>query len=274
MRFYVLGGLRITNGKESYLPTAPKQRQLVALLLLNANKPVSTETCMSELWEGRPPRTWAQTLQTYVLQIRRTLAADPDLGSLSAARKHLATIARGYAMVVPPETFDLERFRESAARARAARQARDDLLVSQRSREALAAWNGPALSDVDLGPILRGQVRSLEEARASTAEQCYEAELRLGYHRELLSELGAAAAQDPMNENLQALFMLALYRSGRQVQALEVFRRLRTDLAGELGLTPSARISRLHEAILRMDPELDDQSRQQPALIPSFASQP
>lgn len=257
MKFGVLGPLMMcTNGIDS-LPTAPKQRQLLALLLLNANRFVSTDACVEELWDVNPPRTVIPTLQTYVLQIRKSLAACPEVGSLAAAHKQLVTGRRGYHLVVPSDSLDAMEFERLVKAGRDAMRRDDDAETSQMYRQALDTWRGQALSDVQAGPQLRAQIDSLEEARLSATEQFFEAQLRLGHHQDILSELCLTAAQNPLNENLQAQHMLALYRSGRQVEALNVFHRLRKTLAEDLGLGPSVPVQRLHEAMLSADSSLD-----------------
>jgi DNA-binding SARP family transcriptional activator len=257
VKFGILGPLTMHDNGVPCLPTAPKQRQLMALFLVNANKFVPIETAVEELWEGRPPRTVVPTLQTYVLQIRRSLAAAPTLGSMAAAHRILSTGNRGYFLMIPPGSLDLHEFEEAVAQGREAQRSGDDAEVSRRLRRALSLWRGPALGDVQVGPRLRAEIDRLEEARLSVLEKCLEAELRLGYHHDILSELSAAAAQHPLNENLQAMYMLALYRAGRQVRALEVYRHLRRCVAEELGLEPSVQLRRLHEAILNADRSLD-----------------
>lgn len=257
MKFGILGPLTMHDNGVPCLPSAPKQRQLMALFLVNANKFVPIETAVEELWEGRPPRTVVPTLQTYVLQIRRSLATAPTLGSMAAAHRILSTGNRGYFLVVPPGSLDLDEFDEAVAKGREAQRRGDHIEVSRRLRRGLDLWRGPALGDVQVGPRLRAEIDRLEEARLSVLEKCLEAELRLGYHHDILSELSAAAAQHPLNENLQAMYMLALYRAGRQVRALEVYRHLRRSVADELGLEPSLQLRRLHEAILNADHSLD-----------------
>ncbi|MEV6711587.1 AfsR/SARP family transcriptional regulator [Lentzea sp. NPDC051208] len=257
MKFGILGPLTMHDNGVSYLPTAPKQRQLLALFLLNANRFVAIDAAVEELWEGNPPRTVIPTLQTYVLQIRRALAASPTLGSLTEAHKSLITGNRGYFLMVPPHSLDLMEWDQLVAEGREAQRRDDDAEMARKFRRALSLWRGPALGDVQAGPLLRAHVNRFEEARLSVTEQCFEAELRLGYHHDILSEIGDVAAQHPLNENLQAMYMLALYRAGRQVRALEVFRHLRRSVSDELGVEPSAQLRRLHEAILSADDRLE-----------------
>lgn len=257
MEFGVLGPLRMTAQRISYVPTAPKQRQLLALLLFNANQVVSTSACIEELWESAPPASALSTLQTYVLQLRRALRGVPHIGSLQDARKTLETRDGGYLLVVRPGELDLHVFERLVSHGRAALDHDDDRTGSRLLGEALDMWTGAALADVQTGPILQSYLTGLEEQRICVQEQRIEADLRLGHHHELLGELSALVTQNPTHENLHAQLMLALYRSGRPAQALTVHRRLRQVLHDELGLEPSPRMRRLHQAVLACDPVLD-----------------
>ncbi|MFE3095031.1 BTAD domain-containing putative transcriptional regulator [Streptomyces sp. NPDC059248] len=256
MEFSVLGPLRMHERGVSYTPTAPKQRQLLALLLLNANEVVSTGTCIEELWEDAPPNSALSTLQSYILQLRRSLRRVPRIGSLQAARGILETRDGGYLLAVGGGELDADRFRGLVREGRAALR-HDDELGAACLAEALGLWHGAALSDVQRGPVLRAHLVGLEEERISVHEQRIAADLRLGRHQELLGELSGLTVKYPMHESLHAQFMLALYRAGRRTQALEVQRRLNTVLRTELGLDPSPRLRRLHQAILAGDTTID-----------------
>lgn len=240
----------------SYTPTAPKQRQLLALLLLNANEVVSTGTCIEELWEDAPPNSALSTLQSYILQLRRSLRRVPRIGSLQAARGILETRDGGYLLAVADGELDADRFWGLVREGRAALR-HDDERGSARLAEALRLWHGAALSDVQRGPVLRAYLVGLEEERVSVHEQRIAADLRLGRHQELLGELSGLTVRYPTHESLHAQFMLALYRAGRRTQALEVQRRLSAVLRTELGLDPSPRLRRLHQAILMGDAAID-----------------
>ncbi|MFC8571697.1 BTAD domain-containing putative transcriptional regulator [Streptomyces sp. NPDC057245] len=260
MEFSVLGPLRMYEGGKSYTPTAPKQRQLLTLLLLNANQVVSTDTCIEELWENSPPNSALSTLQSYILQLRRSLRRVPRIGSLQAARLILETRDGGYLLAVRSDELDTNRFWSLVREGRSALH-HDDVRASACLSEALRLWQGSALSDVQRGPVLRALLVGLEEERTSVQEQRIAADLRLGRHQELLGELSRLTAKYPMHEGLHAQFMLALHRTGRRTQALEVLRRLGTVLRDELGLDPSPRVRRLHQAILAGDPALDVPAR-------------
>ncbi|MFI2027328.1 AfsR/SARP family transcriptional regulator [Streptomyces buecherae] len=256
MEFAILGPLRMNEQGRSYTPTAPKQRQLLALLLLNANQVVSTSTCIDELWETSPPNTALSTLQSYILQLRRTLRRVPRIGSLQAARRVLETRDGGYLLAVRNDELDVNIF-TSLVREGRAQLHRDDHAASALLTRALTMWQGSALSDVQAGPVLRAHLVGLEEDRISVHEQRIDADLRLGRHHELLGELSALVTKYPTHENLHAQLMLALYRSGRRAQSLEVVKRLRQVLHDELGLEPSPRMRNLHQAVLACDPVID-----------------
>lgn len=257
MQFSVLGFLSVCGAGGLRLPSAPKTRQLLALLLLNSNRPVGFGTCMEELWATEVPRSAVQSLHTRVLHIRRTLAASPSVGSAEAAKSILVTQHHAYMFQQPRDsTLDLDVVKARAAEARRAQEAGDDRRTRDELRAALALWRGPVLSDVPLGPNLQARVTELEEFRLTLSEQCVEAELRLGMHHDLLSELGGLVAQHPLHENLHAQYMIALYRSRRLAQALEVYQGLRRTLNTELGVEPSLQMRGLQTAILSADPAL------------------
>ncbi len=240
-----------------YLPTAQKQRQLLALLLLNANRFVPTEKCIKELWDDAPPRTVIPTLHTYALQLRRRLAESPSVGSLAAAHETLVTCKGGYRLVVGDDSLDLIEFERLTRAARDAACHHDRVKIADILRQALMLRRGRALSDIEPGPCLRPQIERLEEEQISLMEQLYDAELGLGRHRTILGELNAAAAEYPFNEHIQEQYMLALYRSGRQARALATFQQLRKTLNEELGLEPAQSVRQLHEAIITADPGLE-----------------
>lgn len=257
MEFFVLGPLRMMEQGNSYTPSAPKQRQLLALLLLNANQVVSTRTCIEELWEDSPPSTALSTVQSYILQLRRTLRRVPRIGSLQAARRILETRDGGYLMSVRGGELDTNAFSDLVARGRSLLRV-DDAQAADLLGRALRIWHGDVLADVQAGPVLRTHLVGLEEERMSVQEQRIDADLRLGRHYELLGELSMLTARHPMRESLHARLVVALYRSGRRTQALDVLLALRRTLRTELGLDPSPAIRELHQALLSCDPMLED----------------
>lgn len=264
MRFGILGPLFISTDEAARMPTAPKQRKLLALLLLNANQLVSVSECVEELWEYDPPASALATLQTYVMQLRRFLrtGAEPRLASM----ERLITRDRGYGIVTREGELDLAIYHDKLRQGQTALAMGDDRTAARVLRCALSLWRGSALSDVEPGPLLSIQLGGLEESRLGVLQQRIEADLRLGRHQELLGELSVLTRRQPLHENMHAQFMLALYRSGRQVDALQVFHRIRRVLADELGLSPSPVLQRLHEAMLSADPVLEAPAEAPPAI--------
>ncbi|SBW22604.1 tylosin biosynthesis-specific regulatory protein tylS [Candidatus Protofrankia californiensis] len=257
MEFGVLGPLILGTEGQSFLPSAPKPKQLLALLVLNANRVMSAASCIEELWSSDPPASAMSTLQTYVLHIRKALARVPGVDSLAAARSVLTTHDYGYALQVGPEDVDAFRFGMLVREGQRAQESAQHQRAAELLAQALAVWRGDVLVDVQLGPMLQMHARALEEARLGAWERRVESDLRLGRHHLLLGELVGRAAAHPVNENIHAQLMVALYRSGRPADALGVYLRLRTMLRRELGLDPSMRLQQLYHAVLRADPVLD-----------------
>ena len=256
MEIKVLGPLEGSVRGRSVVPTAAKPRQILALLALEAGQVVPVATLIEELWGLKPPRSALTTLQTYILHLRRqidaALADDPDLG----AKDVLATRHNGYQLNV--DEVDVQEYERLAAAGTAAAELGDHKAASRLLRSALGIWRGLALVDVQAELRLGIEIGRLVESRLSVQELCIEADLGLGRHHALLSELAKLTASYPMHENLCAQFMVALYRSGRQWRALDVYRGLRDTLADELGIEPSARLQRLQGSILRSDPGLTE----------------
>jgi DNA-binding SARP family transcriptional activator len=256
----VLGPLLLSGDDVVGAPRAPKQRQVLALMLLNANSVVSLDEFIEELWEYAPPSSAVQTVQTYIMQLRKILSRYREGSSDGAAR--LVTRDSGYMFVTEPDELDADVF---AGLTRAAQQASlegkravaADLLAADLLADALALWRGPALANVRTGPVLRARVVGLAESRLAALEQRIEADLRLGRHHRLLSELSVLVERYPMHENFYAQFIVALYRSGRPAQAVAAYSRLRRVLSEELGLDPSPPMRQLHEAVLGADSLLD-----------------
>ncbi|MEH1125630.1 AfsR/SARP family transcriptional regulator [Micromonospora sp. CPCC 206061] len=267
MNYYVLGPLLVRS--ESAVPgasppapaaghlTAPKPRKVLALLLLRANLVVPVETLIAELWGDEPPASAHTTLQTYILQIRRMLGRILNACPERVASEILITASGGYRLHVGPNELDLHEYERLAEEGRQALSRLDDVEGAALLGRALAMWQGGALIDVRLGPVLQVEVRRLEEGRLDLWQQRIDAELRLDRHHAVLGELGSLAARHPLHEDLQAQYMVALYRAGRRTDALEAFHRLRDTLQNDLGLEPSQRIQRLQHAILTADPTLD-----------------
>ncbi|MET9773481.1 AfsR/SARP family transcriptional regulator [Streptomyces sp. NPDC006367] len=260
MRIRVLGSFEAELNGSSVLPTAGKPRQILALLVLHSEQVLPVSALMEEIWMAEPPRSALTTLQTYILQIRRCIDAALGPGSPVGAKDLLLTRHGGYLLRVDPGSVDLHEYERLRAQGRQAMEEGDDALAARSFRAALGLWRGPALSDVRCGPLLSVETMHMEESRLGLLEQCIDAELRLGRHAELLAELSTLTAHHPLHEGLHALSMVAYYRAGRPSSALDVYRRLRTNLIGELGIEPSPRLRRLHQAVLGGDPVLQGTS--------------
>ncbi|MEU9289910.1 AfsR/SARP family transcriptional regulator [Streptomyces sp. NPDC048275] len=258
MRIQVLGPLSADVNGGSIVPTAGKPRQILALLALYPGRVMPVPTLMEEIWATQPPQSALTTLQTYILQLRRRLGTAMGPGAPGAGAKEvLATRHGGYLLQIPQDCVDVHQYEHLAREGQAAFEAGDNEASATRFRRALDLWQGPALVDVRVGPVLSIEVVRLEESRLVTVERRIDADLRLGRHAELLAELTELTARHPQHEGLHAQVMVALYRSGRQASALEVYRRLRMRLIEELGVEPSPQMQRLHQAVLAVDPQLD-----------------
>jgi predicted ATPase/DNA-binding SARP family transcriptional activator len=262
MRFGVLGPLAVwrADGTAIRIPDLKVRAllaELLAELLVQEGRPVSVDRLAEALWRGRPPGNPVNTLQTKVSQLRRALeAAEPG------GRDLVMHQPPGYLLRAGPDAVDAQRFRDLVTLAHQTEdpQARAALLV-----EALGLWRGPALADFGGEEFARTTIARLEEQRLTALELHAEARLELGQHRLLADELGELVARNPLRERLRAAYMLALYRAGRQSQALATYGDLRNDLARELGLDPGPELAALHVAILKQDPALD----RSPAPAPS-----
>jgi DNA-binding SARP family transcriptional activator len=251
----LLGSLSLRLDGTPVAASAPKQRQVLALLALNIGRVVTSSALVEELWGDRPPRSHATTLQTYVLQLRNALAAAD--GACAGARQILSTRHSGYLLEEDSCTTDVQVFERRVRGGYAAAEAGDQRRAAEELRNALQLWRGPALVDVKKGTVLEIEAASLEESRLGALERRIEVDLALGRHADMLGELTRVVAKSPMNENLCAHLMIALYRAGRVSRSLEAFQRLRSVLNHELGVEPCPRLQSLQTAILSGDPALD-----------------
>jgi DNA-binding SARP family transcriptional activator len=249
MDFRILGPLEVWDRGRPIELRRRKERVLLAMLVLRAGERVSSDELVDGLWGERPPRTARAALQNYVAQLRRALG--PGL---------LLSEATGYLLDIAPEQVDLRRFEDLAAAGRAAEgEARLDKL-----REALSLWRGPPLADLAFEPFASYEVGRLEELRTATAEDLIDAELALGAGAHLVQELEGLIAEHPFRERLRGQLMLALYRAGRQADALAAYQETRRVLIDELGIEPSAPLRELEQAILRQDESLAGPQPAQP----------
>ncbi|MBT2446422.1 winged helix-turn-helix domain-containing protein [Streptomyces sp. ISL-43] len=233
-------------------PRAAKVRVVLATLLVRVNEVVSVDSLIDELWGEQPPRTAMTTLQVYISQLRKMLRdADPEQGG-----ELLQTRSPGYLFRLDPGQLDLTVFEDLHARGREALAAGDHTGAADLQRRALALWRGPLLSDTPHGSLLDSMAVRLTEVRTAALEQRVRAELHLGRHQELLGELRALTAELPMHEEFHAHLMVALYRTGRQADALGTFATLRRTLVDDLAIEPGRQIQQLHSRILTGDPAL------------------
>ncbi|WP_079403274.1 AfsR/SARP family transcriptional regulator [Streptomyces sp. 3211] len=274
MRIQLLGPLGAEINGNSVLPTARKPRQLLALLALHPGRLLPAGTLIEEIWGTDPPPGAPATLQTYILQLRRHLhtalttdtatgagagtgtGAGTGGGRPRAAKDVLTGRHGGYLLRIPAPSVDVHTYESLLAHGHRSYEQGDDHSAATALRTALALWQGPALVDVTTGPILRIEVLRLQESRLGTTERRIDMDLRLGRHTQLLAELTELTARHPRHEPLHAQAMVALYRSGRQARALDVYRRLRTRLIEDLAVEPSPPLQRLHQAVLNVDPAL------------------
>jgi ABC-type transport system substrate-binding protein/DNA-binding SARP family transcriptional activator len=239
VRFSILGPIEV-HGDDGPLPLGgPRQRAVLGALLLRPNAVVSRDELIAAAWDERPPTSVQQSLDTYVSRLRRLLGSD-----------RLERRSPGYVIHVADGELDLQRFESLVARARDAEPATATGLLS----EALELWRGPALADLRYEPFAIDAARRLEEQRLEALEIRIDADLVGGRDGELVAELEALLAEHPLRERFAGQLMLALYRAGRQADALAVFQTIRRELVDELGLEPGAELGRLQGEILRHDP--------------------
>ena len=244
MEFRILGPLEVVSEEGAIPLGGPKQRAVLAHLILRANHPVHADRLIDGLWGDEPPETARNTLQTYVYRLRKLLG-EPRVGGSNGA----------YVLNAAAEEIDAARFEAIVKEARSLASA-DPAAAAERFSDALTLWRGVPLSDLADEPSLRGEVARLEELHLSATEHRIAAEIAAGAHSTVVSELEALTSRYPLRERMWANLMLALYHSGRQAEALATFERAREVLSAELGTEPSAQLQRLHEQMLRRDPAL------------------
>jgi DNA-binding SARP family transcriptional activator len=242
LEFRVLGPLEVIDGDRPLPLGTGQQRTLFAMLLLHANEVVSSDRLIDALWGATPAPTAAKTVQVYVSRLRKELGDG-----------RVVTRAPGYALQLDRSELDLARFEQLVGEA----QRSDPERAADVLRRALALWRGPALADLTYESFAQPEIARLEELRWAALEQRIDADLAVGRHAELVGELGALIAEHPLRERLRGQLMLALYRSGRQAEALSAYRQAQRELAEQLGLDPSEELQRLEQAILRQDRALD-----------------
>ncbi len=255
MRIELLGPLSVYLNDLPITPDAAKPRQVIALLALNSGHAVTVATLMEELWGEEPPPSARTTLQTYVLDCRRRIAA--ALGPDQDPKRVLRRRHDGYLLESVADYSDVRDFERLAQSGRKAFESDDHRLAAELMGRALGLWRGCALVDVRKGRVLELEAMALEEARLAVLSRRIESDLALGRHADILGELMTLAARHPLNEALSAQLIMALYRTGNTARALQAFRQLRSTLVDELGIEPSAQLQRLQLAVLSRDPSLD-----------------
>ena len=231
MEFGILGPLEVVEDVTQVDLGGAKQRALLAVLLLHANEIVSTDRIIDALWEDEPPETVRKTLQVYVSRLRKALG-----------KERLETKVPGYRLRVAEDELDLERFQR---------------LAEKEPREALALWRGPPLAELAHQRFAQTEIARLEELRLACLERRIEEDLEQGMHGALVGELEQLVREHPLRERLRGQLMLALYRSGRQAEALEAYQDARHALTDELGIEPSQELRELQQAILRQDSSVE-----------------
>ncbi len=263
LEFRLLGPLEVVGGDGTLQLGGPKQRATLAILLLGANRVVPVERLADDLYRGAAPVTAVTQVQRQVSELRRILAAPV-----------IETRAPGYILRLAPDQLDLHRFERLTERAAQAGGEGDAQQAAELLREALGLWRGGALADLADEPFARAAIERLEEIRLAATERRIDADLALGRHAELVGELQELVAAHPFGERFREQLMLALYRSGRQAEALTVYRSTREALVEEFGIEPTPALRLLERAILTQDrslelaePDRDFPARSRPVLM-------
>lgn len=254
VEFRALGDLEVVEDGQALALGTHQQRAVLALLVLSAGEVVSADRLIESLWGERPPPTAAKTVQVYISRLRKTLngaqAGAPGSAGL------IVTVDHGYVLRVDPERVDVRAFERLLDRGRDAFGDHEFAAAATVLRHALGLWRGAPLADFTFDAFAAADIARLQELRLEALEIRIDADLALGRHAALVAELEALTTEHPLRERLRAARMLALYRCGREPEALEVYRETRRILVDELGMEPSPALRELHDAILRQDPAL------------------
>ncbi len=246
VEYRVLGSLEVVSDGAKPDLGPPKQRALLAALILHANEIVATDRLIDLLWADRPPRTASHSIQIYVSELRKAIAP-------LTRDQVIVTRSPGYRLEAEPDSIDARRFERLLDEATAALRGGDPTEGTAKLREAMALWRGPALSEFAYEEFAQSEIRRLTDLRLAGLEELAAVELGAGRTAQALSVLETAIREDPLRERLRELLMLALYRSGRHAEALRTYEAFRTKLAEEMGLDPSPPLRRLQERILLHD---------------------
>jgi SARP family transcriptional regulator, regulator of embCAB operon len=259
--FNILGALEIECHGMVPLPSAPKVRSLLALLLVRAGQLVPVDAIIDELWGEAPPRSAVTTTQTYICQLRKKL----DETGANHGVTMLETAPPGYLLRLGDDDLDAVRFYRLSTMGTTLAERGDTEGAGRVFRDALALWRGPALTNVVLGPLLSAHVAHLDELRIQALASRIEADMAQGRHRELVAELRSLVCAYPLNEWFHGQLIEALRRSGRRSDALVAYHHVRGLLQRELGLDPSAYLQRLHHAVLTADAPVREMAAHVPA---------
>jgi len=262
VRFEVLGPVRGWHGKTELDLGSPQQRAVLAMLLLARGRQVSLDGLIDGLWGERVPRSAAGTIRTYVSRLRRIL----DKAAHAPRGGPIQSIGDGYQFRAGWAVLDLDTFEQRLTEARAARDGQDTARGARLLRDALGLWRGAALAGVP-GPYADSRRVPLTELHVAATEEKLAADISLGEHAAAIVELRALLAEHPFRERLTELLMLALYKSGRQAEALDVFDGVRRRLSDELGIDPGPSLQTLHQRVLRADRRLMDAADAGPARL-------
>lgn len=247
-KFLTLGSLQIWKGLRECAPKTPKVLQVLALLLVRANRIVRTESLIQELWGETAPRSALTTIQTYIYQLRRLIEREQLAGS---GDEMLVTQSPGYILRVQPHQLDQQEFWDLRQEGRSYFAQRRFTEASSSLRAALKLWTENPLANVKLGSHLAAHVIDLQEQHRNTLQLAIESEMELGLHRELIAELRSMTVVYPFDEWFHRQLMGVLDRSGRRSDALWVYRNLRSTLGDELGIDPSPETQELHCQLLQ-----------------------
>jgi SARP family transcriptional regulator, regulator of embCAB operon len=254
LRFKILGPLEVWDQDQRLPLGGTKERNLLALLLLRANRFVAVQYLIDQLWTECPPATARNLVQGYVSSLRKRLGLDHDRRS---SRPALTTHPPGYMLQIDPMSVDASQFARLAEAGRRALYASRNEKALRLLDDALAHWRGPALPDVTAPEVQEIEVPRLEDEYLAAVEDRVEAQLNLGGHARLVGELRALVATHPTRERLRAQLMLGLYRCGRQTDALSEYQKARMLMVSDFGIEPGVRLRELELAILRSDPGLE-----------------
>jgi DNA-binding SARP family transcriptional activator/DNA-binding beta-propeller fold protein YncE len=249
--FRLLGPLEVYDGERTVAVGGGKRRSLLALLVLHGNEVVSADRLIDELWGERPPPTAAKGLQVHVSQLRKELH-----NGAQSSGEVLVTRANGYQLLVGADDVDVARFERAVSAGERALAAGETDRAAQRLRQGLALWRGPPLADFTYEPFAQPEIARLEELRLVALEQRIDADLALGRHAQVAGELETLVREHPLRERFRGQLMLALYRCGRQAEALETYRAGRQQVIDELGLEPGPELRELESKILAQSPEI------------------